>query len=49
MSIDESGVLKTPTIILCSVVSALSFSKDSLMDVDALAFRAKIFRIESSS
>jgi hypothetical protein len=47
MSIDESGVLKTPTIIVCGKMCTLSFSKLSVMNVDALAFGA--FRIESSS
>jgi hypothetical protein len=40
LSIDESGVLKSPTLIVCGVMCALNFSKVSLMKVDALAFRA---------
>jgi hypothetical protein len=36
LSIDESGVLKYPTIIVCGVMCALSFTKVSLMNVDAL-------------
>jgi hypothetical protein len=35
LSIDESGVLKSPTIIVCG---ALSFSKVSFMNVGALSF-----------
>jgi hypothetical protein len=42
-------VLKTPTIIVCGAMCVLSFSKVSLTNVDALAFEAWIFRIESSS
>jgi hypothetical protein len=38
--IDESGVVKSPTIILCGAMRALSFTKVSLMNVDALAFGA---------
>ena len=40
LSIDESGVLKYPTIIVCSAICAFSFSKVSLMNVAALAFGA---------
>ena len=40
MSTDESGVLKSPTIIVCGAMCALSFTKVSLMNVDALAFGA---------
>jgi hypothetical protein len=36
-SIAESGVLKTPTIIVCSTECALSFSKVSFMNVGDLA------------
>jgi hypothetical protein len=49
LSIDESEVLKSPTIIMCGVMFALNFSKVSVMNVDALAFKVLIFRIESSS
>ena len=49
LSIDESGVLKSPTITVCSAMCVLSFTKISLMNVDALAFGAQILRIESSS
>ena len=38
--IDKSGILKFPTIIVCSAMCALSFNKVSLMKVDALAFGA---------
>jgi hypothetical protein len=38
LSIDESGVLKSPTIIVCGTMCALSFTKVSLMNMDALAF-----------
>jgi hypothetical protein len=40
LSIDESGVLKFPTIIVWGVKCVLSFTKVSLMNVDALAFGA---------
>ena len=46
--IAESDVLKSPTIILWGAMCALSFSKVSFMNVGALAFGAKIFRIGSS-
>ena len=49
LSIDESGMLKSPTILVCGAMCTLSFSKVSLMNVDALAFGAQIMRIESSS
>ena len=39
-SIDVCGVLKSPAIIVCSAMCVLSFSKVSLMNVDALAFGA---------
>ena len=38
LSIDESGMLMSPTIIVCVVMCALSFSKVSFMNKDALAF-----------
>jgi hypothetical protein len=37
LSIDESEVLKTSIIIVCGVKCALTFSKVSLMNTDALA------------
>jgi hypothetical protein len=37
LSVDKSGVLKSPTIIMCGAMCALSFSKVSSMYVDALA------------
>jgi len=40
LSIDESGVLKSPTIIVCGALYALSLSKVSFMHVDVLAFGA---------
>ena len=40
LSIDESGVLKSPTIIVCSAMCALGFSKVSFINVGALAFGA---------
>jgi len=49
LSSDESGVLKSPTIIMRGAMCALSFSKVSFMNMGALAFGAPIFRIESSS
>jgi hypothetical protein len=36
MCIDESGVLKYPTITVCSAMCGLSFSKVSLMNVGTL-------------
>ena len=38
LSIDESGMLKSPTIIVWSTMCALSFSKVSFMNMVALAF-----------
>ena len=38
LSIEESGVLNSPTIIMCCVMCALSFSKVFSMNVGALAF-----------
>ena len=49
LSIDESGLLKSPNIIVYGAMRALSFTKVSLMNVAALAFGAYIFRIESCS
>jgi hypothetical protein len=40
LSLDENGVLKSPTIIVCGTMCALSFTIVSLMNVDALAFGA---------
>jgi hypothetical protein len=40
LSIDESGVLKSPTIIVRGAMCALNFTLVSLMNVDALAFGA---------
>jgi hypothetical protein len=37
LSIAETGVLNSPTIIVWHVISALSFSKVSFMNVGALA------------
>jgi len=48
LSIDENGVLKSPTIIVGGTMWTLSFSKVSLMNIGALAYGAQIFRIESS-
>jgi hypothetical protein len=48
LSIEESGVLKSPTIIVCDTMCALSFTNVSLMNVDASAFGAFMFRFESS-
>jgi hypothetical protein len=38
LSIDESEVLKSPTIIMSGAICTLNFTKVSLMNVDALAF-----------
>ena len=40
LSIDQNGVLKSPTITVLDTMCALSFSKVSFMNVDALAFGA---------
>jgi hypothetical protein len=40
LSIDESVVLNTPTIILLGAMYPLSFSKVSFMNVGSLAFEA---------
>jgi hypothetical protein len=40
LSIDESGVLKSLTIIVCCAMCTLSFSKVSLMNVGIPAFGA---------
>ena len=40
MSIAESGVLKSPIIIVWGMMGALSFCKVSFMNVGALAFGA---------
>jgi hypothetical protein len=40
LSIDKSGVLKSPTIIVRGAMCALSFSKASFMTVGALALGA---------
>ena len=40
LSVDDSGVLMSPNVIVCSSMCALSFSKVSLMNVGALAFGA---------
>ena len=49
LSIDESGVLKSPTIIVAGAMCALSFTKVSLMNVAPLAIGAYLFRTKSSS
>ena len=48
-SIEESGVLKSPTIIVLGAMCALSSSIVSFTNEGALAFGAQMFRIESSS
>jgi hypothetical protein len=40
LSIAESGVLNSPTIIVCGAMCALGFSKVSFMNMGALAFGA---------
>ena len=40
LSIDESGVLKSPTIMVGGAMCALSFTIVSLMNVDDLTFGA---------
>ena len=41
LSIDESGMLKSPTIFVCGAMCALSFSKVSFINLDTLAFGAR--------
>ena len=48
LSISESRVLKSLTINVWGSVYDLSFSNVSFMNVDALAFRAKLFIIDTS-
>ena len=40
LSIDESEILKSPTIFVCGAMCAFSFSKVSFMNVGTLAFGA---------
>jgi hypothetical protein len=40
LSIDESGVVKSPNIMVWGTMCALNFTKVSLMNVPALAFGA---------
>ena len=40
LSIDESGMLKSTTIIVCGAMCALSFSKVTFVNVGALEFGA---------
>ena len=42
MSIDESGVLMSPTIIVCGAMFVLSFSKVSFMNMGTLVFEAYV-------
>ena len=48
LSIGDSGMLKSPTIIVWTLVWYLSFSKVSFTNVFALAFGVYMFRIEMS-
>ena len=48
-SIEDGGVLRSPTIIVLGTMCVLSFSKVSFMNEGALAFGAYIFRNVSSS
>ena len=49
LSIEESGMLKSPTIIVLGAMCALSFSKVSFMNEGTFAFGAYMLRIESPS
>ena len=49
LSIDESGVLKSPTIIVRGAMYVLSFSRISFMNMGALVFGAYMLRIYNSS
>ena len=49
LSIGESGVLKSPTIIVCGEIYFLSFSRVSFMNVGDFLFGANKLKIESSS
>ena len=46
LSIGESGVMKSSTIIMWVSMCVLGFSKVSFMNLGALAFGAEMFRIE---
>ena len=48
LSIDESGVMRSPTIIVWGAMYFLSFSRVSFMKMGALVFGAYMLRIESS-
>ena len=45
LSIDENGVLKSPNIIVCGAMCALSFTKVSLMNVAALALEHRYLEL----
>ena len=49
LSIGESGVLRSPTIIVWGAMYFLSFSRKSFMNMGTLVFGANMLRIESSS
>ena len=49
LSIDESEMLKSPTITVWGAMCALGFSKVSFMNVSVLAFGVQMFKIEISS
>ena len=40
LSIDKSGVLKSPNIIVCGAICVLNFTKVALMNVTGLSFGA---------
>ena len=46
---DESGILKSPTICVWSLMCDLSISNVPFKNKGALVFGAKLFRIETSS
>ena len=49
LSIDESGVLNSPPIIVCGAMYFLSFSRVSFKNMVAFVFGAYLLKIESSS
>ena len=49
LSIDENGVLRSPTIIVLGAIYFLTFSRVSFMNIGALVLGAYVLRIESFS
>ena len=49
LSIGESGLLKSPTIIVGGSMFVSSFSNDSFVNEGTLAFQMYMFRVDTSS